>query len=90
MIAAARQTKSDITWLRGYKSKYLAATHFKSGMFSVTTLQNRLKKNFLWPKTFPKRLEWSYLGRAQTASALQRAESVHSCKSTLTWGGRSA
>ena len=35
-------------------------------------------------------LEWSYLGRAQTASALQRAVSVHSCKSTLTWGGRGA
>jgi hypothetical protein len=25
-------------------------------------------------------LEWFYLGRAQTASALQRAESVHSSK----------
>ncbi len=28
------------------------ATHFKSGMFSVTTLQNQLKKNFLRTKTF--------------------------------------
>ncbi len=29
-------------------------------------------------------IEWVYLGRAQTASALQRAESVHSSKSTFT------
>ncbi len=29
-------------------------------------------------------LEWFYLGRAQTASALQRAESVNSSKSTFT------
>ena len=57
MIAAARQTKSDITSVRGYKSNYLAATHFKSGMFSATTLQNRLNKNVLMPKTFPKRFK---------------------------------
>jgi hypothetical protein len=35
-------------------------------------------------------LEWVYLGRAQTASALQRAESVRSSKSTFAWGGHSA
>jgi hypothetical protein len=57
MIAAARQSKSDITRLRGYKSKYLVATHFKSGMFSVTTLQNQLKKKFLRTKTFQKRFQ---------------------------------
>ena len=33
------------------------------------------------------KIEWSYLGRAQTASALQRAESVHGSKSTFTWPG---
>jgi len=60
---------------------------FRLGRVSSPTPLPPPQLNFVWLLCI---LEWSYLGRAQTASALQRAESVHSCKSTLTWGGRSA